>query len=48
MCMSESVYVGMLNMYAFLSSELYVCLYMCGIYSEYNKYIVYGYEFTVG
>ena len=24
------------NMYAFLSSVLYVCLYMCGIYSEYN------------
>ena len=35
-CAYESVYVGMLNMYAFLSSVLYVCLYMCGIYSEYN------------
>ena len=34
--MSESVYVGMLNMYAFLSSVLYVCLYVCGIYSDYN------------
>ena len=43
-CAYESVYVGMLNMYAFLSSVLYVCLYMCGMYSK--LYIVYGYGFT--